>query len=124
MSKEDNRPSVAWNLSGDALEPRPAPFGFIVRNPFAVSLAAKQGRLIKTGVSSSSCALLVWPTRTHLATARPEKEGQQWPIIVNAGEEVNVVIVNPSEHSPTGIEDKEGLLCVFPLVWNGTATVA
>lgn len=124
-NREDNRPKATlnWHLSGDALRPKEAPFGFIGQNPFLVTLNPGQGRLIKTGISAS-VPLLVYPTRTHLDDLRPEKDGQNWPIVVNPGEEINVVVVNNSKHSATSVEDREPLVCITPLVFNGTSDVA
>lgn len=126
MSKrEEDRPKATlnWTLSGDALRPKEAPFGFIGQNPFLVTLSPGQGRLIKTGISAS-VPLLVYPTRTHLDDIRPEKEGQQWPVVVNAGEEINLIILNTSKHTSMSVEDKEGLVCITPLLFSGTTDVA
>ena len=125
MSREETRPhaAVVWNLTGDALRPKPAPFGFIGQNPFLVSLAPEQGRLIKTGISAN-VPVLVYPTRTHMDDLRPAKEGQSWPVVVPAGEDINVIVVNPSKHVPMAVESSEPLVCITPLVFSGTTDVA
>jgi hypothetical protein len=123
-NREETRTKATlnWTLSGDALRPKDAPFGFIGQNPFLVTLAPGQGRLIRTGISAN-VPLLVYPTRSHNEDLRPEKEGQSWPVVLAPGDEINVVIVNQSKHVPISIEDKEGLVYITPLVFTGTTDV-
>lgn len=115
--------TLNWTLSADALRPKEAPFGFIGQNPYEVALAPGQGRLIKTGISAN-VPLLVFPTRTHTDDLLPPNEGDRWPIVVPPGEDINVIVRNPSQHTALSVGDREPLVCIHPLVFSGTTDVA
>lgn len=125
MSKQPT-PDMNWRLSGDAIQPRQTPFGFVGQNPFQVLIPPGGGRVIRTGISAD-VPLLIFPTRGHsdALPARDGKvmEGASWPVIINPGEEVCVLIKNESQHSPLSIDDREPVICIHPLLFRERAGV-
>lgn len=115
-SEEKPRPDVVWTLIGDGVQPRQAPFGFVVRNPVGRIIPPNGKALIKLGVASSVPAF-VWVRGDMTEYATVEKE------FVPAGREFTVVVENKSAHSSLPVDDLEVLLNVHPLIFRGSAEV-
>lgn len=113
-TEEKPRPDVVWNLLNDAVEPRPAPFGFVVRNPVARSVPPKGKIQIRLGVSAN-VPMFAWARGDMRDYVTLEKE------FIAPGTEVTVVVENKSEHSSLIVDDLEVLANVHPLVFKGTA---
>jgi hypothetical protein len=112
---EEGKPRVIWNLSNDGLLPSKAPFGFVIRNPLQVIVLPGQKRQISLHVAAN-VPLLAFPTRNHLDDIEVEQ-------IIPQGQDVVVTIVNKSLHTPLVIDDKEGIVCVHPLLSDAVGEV-
>lgn len=108
--------NVVFHLEGDALEPRRAPWGFVLRNPLQVVLAPKEQRRVNLLVSAD-VPLLVWPTRAHADDVRLEK------FLWSPGEIITVIVTNTSEHLAMDVADGEALACVFPMLYSGASAL-
>jgi hypothetical protein len=117
--RDNGNPNVVWNLTGDALRPSPAPYGFIGRNPLGRYAAPGTSIRIDLGVSAN-VPLLAFPVRR--VSDYITVGGQTGCVVVQPGENVTVVVKNDGQ-APLFIEDKESLVSLYPLVFSGTATV-
>lgn len=103
---------VVWQIPNDGLLPTQTPFGFIARNPVTRVVPPGGKLLIDLGVQAN-LPLLAFPARNHaddvtvLAT------------IIQPGESVKAYVENKSQHSPLVIEDREGLVSLYPLAFDG-----
>lgn len=111
---EPTRPDVIWNLSNDAIQPKPAPWGFIAQNPVQRVLPPGGKAKIDTGIAAS-CPLLAFP--------RGEADHVTVQQLIPAGTNIVVMVENRSSHTSLVIDDKEALVNLHPLVFNGTAGV-
>lgn len=120
MSKNDqavNRTTqhVIWRLHGDAIRPKDAPWGFVVQNPYQRTIMPGQTIRIDTGVAANV---------PLIACARGDQaEYVTVPTVVAAGQTVVVTVENKSRHLALTVDDKEALVNVHPLSWNGTSEV-
>ncbi len=121
--REETRPRAAlnWTLSGDAMRPKEAPWGFIGQNPVQIVLAPGQSRLVKLGIAAN-VPLMLFPMRSHMDEVFAV-DGKQWPIIVPMGDEIAVIVKNTSAHMALGVDDKEPLVAIHPLVFSGDTDV-
>lgn len=111
MSKEKVKtPGVVWNISGDGLNPREAPWGFVLRNPLVFTLPPNTHRDVKLQVSAST-AMLAFPSRSVAEYATVQQ-------FINAGVEVVVRIENKSTNLPLTVESGEPVVNVFPLIYD------
>ena len=111
MSKEKVKtPGVVWNISGDGLSPREAPWGFVLRNPLVFTLPPNTHRDVKLQVSAST-AMLAFPSRSVAEYATVQQ-------FINAGVEVVVRVENKSANLPLTVESGEPIVNVFPLIYN------
>ena len=115
--KDAASPSVVWQISNDGLEPRVAPWGFILRNPVQVSILPRQTRRIDMNVAGD-IPMLAWPVRNH--TNDTMVEGG---MIVPPGTTVSVLVTNSSEHSALVVDDGEALVCLHPMFFSGCSVV-
>lgn len=120
MAKNDKateapRPDVVWTLIKDGLQPRPAPWGFVVQNPVMRALPPGKSMEIRLGVASS-VPVLAWPRgdAANYVTV---------PQFIPAGQEIVAMIENKSEHVAMIIDDCEVLVNIHPLVFHGTGGV-
>ena len=121
QSERDNgSPDVVFNLSGDALRPTPAPFGFIARNPLGRPVMPGQTVRIALGVSANK-PMLAFPLRRVADYVRVLD--QPGCVVLQPGEELWATVMNAGT-APMMIEDKEGLVSLYPLVFSGSSEVA
>lgn len=113
-TEEKPRPDVVWNLLGDVPEPRPAPFGFVLRNPVARSIPPSGKMQIRLGVAAN-VPMFAWARGDMRDYVTVEKE------LIPPGGEVSVIVENKSAHSALMVDDLEVLANVHPLVFKGTA---
>lgn len=107
---ESRAPGVTWNVSGDGMSPREAPWGFVLRNPLIFSLPPGTHRDVPLQVSAST-AVIAFPARSVASYATV-------PLMINAAVEIVVRVENKSEHMPLTVESGEPLVNVFPLVYD------
>lgn len=100
------RLTVTWHLSNDGLQPSPAPWGFIVRNPVSRAIPPNSEVEIRTCVACNY-PMMAWPTRTR-------QEDLTVQAVIPAGQEIVVKVRNQSMHSTLVLDDKEGLVCLHP----------
>ena len=105
IDKETSGPRVVWHLENDGLKPTQTPHWFIGRNPFERSLPPGSSMDIRLCLAAN-CNLIAVPSGAHIEV----------PMIIPAGQEVVVRVVNKSEYSPLVIGDKEGVVRLFPLL--------
>lgn len=121
MNERDNgTPDVVWQLNADAMRPAQTPWGFIVRNPIQRSLPPEASMEINLQVAAN-VPMIMFPTRSaqdfaSLVAGTPMA-------ILQPGEEVRVVIRNTSKQSSLVIDEKEGLVALYPLRFSGTTEV-
>lgn len=120
MKKDDNgnvvgTKRVVWHLTNDALQPTPTPYGFVARNPLARAVPPNGKIQINLQVQAN-VPLIAFPTRPHV-------DDVTVPMLIQPGQDIVVTIENRSQHSPLLIEDKEGLVGLFPLVFDGVGEV-
>lgn len=109
------KPRVVWQLSNDGLRPSPTPYGFLARNPLGRILPPETKMVVNLQVQAN-VPILAFPSRTHVDDVTCKQ-------IFQPGEEITCVVENKSKHAPMTIEDKESLLSLFPLTFDGTADV-
>lgn len=114
--EEETAPNVVWTLTDDGLEPAPAPWGFIARNPIQKVIAPRGGAVIQLLVSAN-VPMLCFP-RTDLADAIEFES----PILL-PGKKLTITVKNASEHSPLVLDDREALVNLHPMVFSGRAVV-
>lgn len=103
--KETTGPRVVWHLQNDGLKPTQTPHWFIGRNPFERSLPPGASMDVRLHVAAN-CNLIAIPSASYIEV----------PMVIPAGQEVVVRIVNSSAHAPLVIGDKEGVVRLFPLL--------
>jgi hypothetical protein len=116
MAKNETpvKPHIIWKLTNDGLRPTEAPWGYVIRNPVVKSVAP--GATLTFGLCvSADCPLVAFPTRSH-------QENMTVQMLVLPGQEIVVTVKNTSVHSVLILEDKEGLVNVFPLLSTGTTS--
>lgn len=120
MAKSEERPraDVVWTLIGDGLEPKPAPWGYVVRNPLAMAVPPKTTREVRLGVAAN-VPMFVWPRGDMAEYAKVIGDGG----LHQPGRELRILIENKSEHAPLLVDDLEPLLNIHPLIFKGTAEV-
>lgn len=107
---------VVWQLTGDALKPTQTPYGFIARNPVQVSLRPGEKRQVKLQVQAN-LPMIVFAARGHADMVTVPD------MIVYPGQDVVCIVENKSQHVALSIDDKEGLVVLYPMTFNGTAEV-
>lgn len=107
---------VTWHLSNDGLQPSPTPYGFIARNPVA--------RVVPPGASlqislqlQASLPMIAFPVSSHADDLTVAQ-------LIAPGQDVVVTIQNKSQHTSLVVDDKEGLVNLCPVSFNGSAVVA
>ena len=106
----ENKPLVSFELHGDALNPHPAPWGFIVRNPVEKFCMKNSSILVNTGVACS-----------HHVLVMPRAENENFvkvKTIFRPGEIICFEIVNSSLSMHISVGDGEPVLDIYPLVYN------
>lgn len=107
---------VVWHLSNDGLQPTKTPFGFIGRNPFQRVVPAGMSIEIDLHVQAN-LPLLVFPSRAHSDDVTVKE------LIVQPGQSIKVTVENKSQHLPLVVDDKEGLVSLYPLAFDGVGEV-
>ena len=118
MSKDKNERSsqlhIKWVMNNDGLRPTPAPWGYVLRNP--VSVAIPPGATMKINLDvAADFPMMAWPQRSH-------QDDLTVPMIIQAGQDVVVMVENKSKHSILQIEDGESLVNLHPLLHPGSTT--
>lgn len=116
---EDGTPAparVVWHLSNDGLQPSKTPHGFLARNPLSRVIPPGQKLTINLQVQAN-VPLLAFPARSHADDVTVPSG------VLQPGTDVTCVIENKSQHSSMVIEDKEALVSLFPLTWDGVGEV-
>lgn len=107
---------VVWHLRGDALRPTQTPYGFIARNPFQRVVPPGQKLQINLQVQAN-LPLIAFPTRAHAEDVTVPT------MIIQPGTDVTCVVENKSQHAALVIDDKEGLVALYPLAFDGVGEV-
>lgn len=110
------RKVIKWNLSGDAMTPTKAPWGFNIRNPLLVVIPAGRQMDINLRVSTNDTTLLAFPLKNVQSYATIKN-------IIHIGESIIVTVENKSPHVELRIETGEQLVGVYPLIFDGDGTV-
>jgi hypothetical protein len=105
---------VTWHLHGDAIRPKDAPWGFVIQNPVQRVISPGQAIVIDTGVAAST-PLFAWPRGD-------QGDHVSVQALIWAGQTVTVKVENKSKHAPLVIDDREAIVNVHPLTWNGTSS--
>ncbi len=113
MSKNEKR--VVWQLSNDGLVPSLAPHGFIARNPFARTIPPGQKMTISLQVQAN-VPMLAFPARSHA-------DDVTVPLVFQVGQDIVCTVENKSNHAPLTLDDKEALVNLHPLMFDGTGEV-
>lgn len=114
MAKTD-KPRVVWQLKNDGMTPSPAPHGFVARNP--VQRTVLPGSKITINLEiQANVPMLAFPARSHA-------DDVTVPMIIQAATDVVVTIENKSQHVAMVIDDKEALVNLHPLMFDGTGEV-
>lgn len=101
--------NIDFKKTGDALDPRPAPWGYIARLHVPVVVLPSGELVARLGIVAD-VPLLAWATKA-------------WPDIVPAkqifspGDEVVVVIKNPSAVARLELDAGEPVVCLHPLLF-------
>lgn len=107
---------VVWQLNGDALRPTQTPYGFIARNPLQIVVPPGQKRQVNLLVQAN-LPMIAFPARALAdAVTLPN-------LIVYPGQDVTCVVENKSQHTPLVIDDKEGLVSLYPMAFDGVGEV-
>lgn len=114
--RDHGSPDVVWNISGDGLRPKQAPWGFVAQNPFSRVIPPKAKLQINLHVAAN-VPLMAFPRGD-------QADYVSVPLVIPAGQNVVVTVENKSEHQSLLIEDKESLVNLHPLVFRGTSDVA
>lgn len=117
--ERDSSPDVVWTLKGDAMRPMGAPWGFIARNPVQRVISPGSSMEINLQVSANR-PMLTFPTRAHSTDVHVVGASNG---VLPIGQDVVVVVNNPSAHSPLVVDDGESLICLHPLTFSGTSEV-
>jgi hypothetical protein len=113
MSKNETpKPRVVWQLSNDGLQPSQTPYGFIGRNPLSRVIPPGEKLLISLQVQAN-VPLLAFAARSHA-------DDVTCPQVFQPGQDIVCVVENKSKHAPLTVEDKESLISLFPLMFDGT----
>lgn len=107
---------VVWHLINDGLKPSQTPFGFIARNPLQLVVPPGQKRLIDLQVQAN-LPMIAFPTNRHADDVTVPA------LIVYPGTTVTCVIENKSQHTPLVVDDKEGLVALYPMAFDGVGEV-
>lgn len=107
---------VVWHLSNDGLKPTQTPYGFIARNPVQIVVGPGQRRQVDLQVQAN-LPMIAFPTRNHADDVSVPA------MIVQPGTSVTVFVENKSQHTPLVIDDKEGLVALYPMAFDGVGEV-
>jgi hypothetical protein len=107
---------VVWHLTGDALKPTQTPFGFIARNPFQIAIPPGQKRQIDLLVQAN-LPMIAFPTKGHADDVTVPA------MIIHPGTNVVAIVENKSNHNALVIDDKEGLVALYPMAFDGVGEV-
>jgi hypothetical protein len=107
---------VVWHLTNDGLKPTQTPFGFIARNPLQIVIPPGGKRQIDLLVQAN-LPMLAFPTRGHADDVSVPA------LIVQPGTNVVAIIENRSNHNSLVIDDKEGLVALYPMAFDGVGEV-
>ncbi len=114
-NEEETRPDFLWRLSGDAIRPKEAPWGFVAQNPVIRVIPPGQKMNIDTGIAA---------TVPMLASARGDQADHVTvPMMIPGGQNVVVTVENKSQYTALVVEDREALVNLTPLLFRGTAGV-
>lgn len=114
-SEPTNEPHVIWRLSGDALRPKEAPWGFVGQNPVQRIVPPGQKLMIDTGISANV---------PMIASPRGDQADYvSVPMLIPGGRNVIVTVENKSQHTALVVDDAEALVNLTPLVFRGTSEV-
>jgi hypothetical protein len=103
---------VVWHLSGDALEPTKTPYGFIARNP--VQFVVPPGKTVQVDLRvQANLPMIAFPTRAHADDVTVPS------LVIQPGGNVVAIVENKSQHTPLVIDDKEGLVSLYPMAFDG-----
>lgn len=106
---------VIWRLSGDAMRPKDAPWGFVAQNPVQRVIPPNQKVRIDTGIAANV---------PMLAFARGDQgDYVTMPLVLPAGQNLIVVIENKSPHSALVVDDREAVANLHPMIFRGTSEV-
>ncbi len=114
MAKTD-KPRVVWQLKNDGMAPSPAPHGFIARNPVQRTVPPNSHISINLNIQAN-VPMLAFPSRSHA-------DDVTVPMIIQAGTDVVVTIENKSQHVTLVVDDKEALVNLHPLTFDGSGEV-
>lgn len=103
---------VVFKLSGDALKPSQAPWGFVARNPVQ-RVIEPNGSITVNMLIGANVPMLVFPMRQHLNTVEVTSQ------FLLPGQTLQVNIHNKSTISMV-VDDKEGLVGLHPLMFDGS----
>lgn len=107
---------VVWHLSNDGLKPTQTPYGFIARNPVQIVIPPGQKRQIDLQLQAN-LPMIAFPTRANADyVSVPE-------LIVLPGTNVVAIVENKSNNTALVIDDKEGLVALYPLAFDGVGEV-
>ncbi len=112
---EDGKPRVVWQLSNDGLQPSKTPYGFTGRNPVQVVIPPGQRRQVSLQVQAN-VPLLAFPARSHADDVTVDQ-------IIQPGQDIVAFIENKSQHVSMVIDDKEGLVSLYPLLSDAVGEV-
>jgi hypothetical protein len=107
---------VVWHLSNDGLKPTQTPFGFIARNPLQFVVPPGQKLRVDLRVQAN-LPMLAFPARAHADDVTVES------LILQPGTNVTCTVENKSQHSPLVVDDKEGLVALYPMAFDGVGEV-
>ena len=106
---------VVFQLGGDAVKPSQAPWGFIARNP--VQRIIPPGMRLNLDMQiSANVPLLVFPTRQHATDVEVPVQ------IVMPGQTVMIIVKNETQ-AAVALDDREGMVCLHPLLFGGSWSV-
>ena len=112
---EEGKPRVVWQLTNDGLQPSKTPHGFVARNPFQVVIPPEKRVQINLQVQAN-VPLLAFPTRIHADDVTVQ-------LLIQPGQDITVVVENKSKHVPLVVDDKEGLVSLYPLISDAVGEV-
>lgn len=107
---------VVWHITDDGLQPVQTPYGFLARNPVQVIIPPGQKRQINLRVQAS-LPMIAFPARSHADDVTVPA------MIVQPGTDVTCTVENKSQHSPLSIDDREALVALYPMAFDGVGEV-
>ena len=107
---------VVWQISGDGLQPIRTPYGFIARNPFERAVPPGQKLQINLQVQAN-LPMIAFPTRSHADDVTVPS------LIIQPGQDVVCTVENRSQQAALVISDKEGLVSLYPMAFDGVGEV-